>query len=136
MNPLCPLSERQHPAFPALDFAASPARLLKRALAALLAVLLLGASASAGAQTSGTVVVREVVQGETLIGIVQEMLDPQHAWQALAAFNELKQPDRIRPGTRLRIPAAWLKPVAVEAKVLNLNGEVRQGSRALKGVMH
>ncbi len=98
----------------------------------MLAALLGCASALAGAQASGTIVIREVLQGETLIGIVQEMLDTPHSWQDLAAFNELKRPDLIRPGTRLRIPAPWLKPIAVEARVLNSNGEVRQGTRVLK----
>ena len=139
MNQPCRLSERPDPAS-AEDFAATSTRLLNRSLAALLAGVLACACAPTGAQTDArsnlpsheSIVVREVVRGDTLIGIVQEMLDPQHAWQALAAFNELKRPDRIRPGSRLRIPAAWLKPVAVQAKVLNLNGEVRQGVRVLK----
>lgn len=140
MNRSCRLSERPHPAFPADDFAATSTRLLNRALAALLAGQLACVSTLAAAQAPArtslasheAVVVREVVRGDTLIGIVQEMLDPQRAWQELAAYNALRQPDRIRPGSRLRIPAAWLKPVAVQAKVLNLNGEVRQGERVLK----
>ena len=139
MNQSCRLSERPDPAS-AEDFAATSTRLLNRSLAALLAGVLACACPPAGAQTDArtnlpsheSIVVREVVRGDTLIGIVQEMLDPQHAWQELAVFNELKRPDRIRPGSRLRIPAAWLKPVAVPARVLNLNGEVRQGERVLK----
>lgn len=132
MNPSCRPPEHSHRASPAIDIAALTAGLLNRAFAALLAGILACAGMQAGAQTSGTVVVREVARGETLIGIVQDMLDPQHPWQDLAAYNELKRPDLIRPGTLLRIPAAWLKPTAVEAKVLNLSGDVRQGTRVLK----
>ncbi len=135
MNLSCRRPDPARSASVPIHFSALAARLLNRALLVLVAAITSGAGAGVAAQSAqapGRVVVREVVRGETLIGIAHDMLDPQHSWQALAAFNELNKADRIRPGERLRVPAAWLKPLAVEAKVVSMSGDVREGGRQLK----
>jgi nucleoid-associated protein YgaU len=68
--------------------------------------------------TSGTYVVHAehtLLQGETLASIAyREYGDPQ-LWRALAEFNEVDDPLRLRPGTTLVVPELTDLLAAVEA---------------------
>lgn len=45
------------------------------------------------------------------------------AWQRLQAHNRIADPYRLRPGTLLRLPVAWLKVQPAKATVVGINGD-------------
>jgi hypothetical protein len=64
----------------------------------------------------------EVVKGDTLIAIASEYVAPPGSWQRVARLNKVRDPRRLAPGTRLRIPLAWLRQEASVAEVLFVHG--------------
>lgn len=69
-----------------------------------------------------------VQAGDTLVDIAARHLLPTIDWRQLGRFNQLAEPRRLQPGTRLRIPLAWLRGDPASAEVIHLRGEVwRQG---------
>ena len=64
----------------------------------------------------------EVVKGDTLIGIAAQLAQASQ-WPALRSLNKIDDPHRLMPGTRLRIPTAWLRPSAAVAEVVFVQGQ-------------
>lgn len=62
--------------------------------------------------------------GDTLIGIGQRLLNQPGRWKQVQKANRIADPFHILPGTRLLIPAPWMRLVAVTAKVTAVSGEV------------
>jgi hypothetical protein len=47
-----------------------------------------------------------LIEGETLAALAWREFDDPGLWRALAAFNGIDDPFRVRPGTRVLIPTA------------------------------
>lgn len=68
-----------------------------------------------------------VVRADTLIGLSRTVLVSPTAWREVARLNRLPNPNRLRPGQRLRIPARLLRADAVSATLVSVSGDVRSG---------
>ncbi len=66
----------------------------------------------------------EVQAGDTLTGIARAWMAPPHGWRALQRFNRVNEPRRLQPGTRLRVPQAWLLAQPAAAELQQLVGDV------------
>lgn len=101
-----------------------------RAWTILLAAMLAGIAAAA---PEGGDTLYLVKPGDTLMSIASEQLaGGARDFRRLAAHNGLKDANAIAPGAGLRIPAAWLRRQASQARVLVVAGEVKSGERVLK----
>lgn len=67
-----------------------------------------------------------VEPGDTLVSIAARHLDPAFAWRQLAQLNRLVEPRRLKPGTQVRIPLAWLRHDPVGVEVVFLRGDVQR----------
>ena len=67
-----------------------------------------------------------VQPGDTLVAITARHLDSAVAWPRLAQLNQLGQPRRLKPGSRLRIPLAWLRLDPTGAEVVHLRGDAQR----------
>ena len=67
-----------------------------------------------------------VQPGDTLVAIAARHLDPAVAWPRLAQLNRLAQPRHLTPGSRLRIPLAWLRHDPAGAEVVHLRGDAQR----------
>ena len=61
--------------------------------------------------------------GDTLWHVSGKYLRNDVAWQRLQAHNRIADPDRLRPGTVLRLPVAWLRVQPAKATVVGVHGE-------------
>ncbi|MES2511892.1 MAG: FecR domain-containing protein [Pseudomonadota bacterium] len=100
--------------------------------AMLLAAAMLLASA-AGAQTrvlepSLPYVVKP---SDKLIRLSKDMLVSTQAWNEVAKYNQLKDPDMIFPGQKLEIPLRYLKSKPASGKVISAEGDVTLGGAAM-----
>ena len=75
-----------------------------------------------------------VQPGDTLVSISARHLDPAVEWPRLARLNQLDHPRRLKPGSHLRIPLAWLRHDPVGAEVVHLRGDAWRsaGSQAAR----
>lgn len=105
---------------------------------AVLATLLLAqaqAASPARAAAQPEEVRRYRVQaGDTLYGLARTHLQPPADWQALQRLNGVADPRRLRPGSELRLPLAWLRGEATTVTLTALSGEAwkeraREGAR-------
>jgi len=96
-----------------------PALLLAIGLAAV------GASAVTPPADADALWTYQVVQGDTLIAITREQLQPGIGWRRVQRLNRVADPYRLMPGTSLRLPVAWLRSEATVAEVAYLVGDVR-----------
>ncbi len=62
--------------------------------------------------------------GDNLWDLSERYLISRHYWQPLQRLNRISEPKKLRPGTRLKIPVAWLKIQPVPVRVLSVSGEV------------
>ena len=65
-----------------------------------------------------------VIAGDTLIGVRDRLLLPGTSWQQLQRINRVADPRRLRPGSTLQLPLAWLRETDVTAAVLAVQGQV------------
>lgn len=65
-----------------------------------------------------------VKPGDHLWGLAERFLDGHKSYGKLQQLNGIKDPKRIPPGSVLRIPLAWMRRVATEARITALNGRV------------
>jgi hypothetical protein len=63
--------------------------------------------------------------GDTLWSVCKEYTKEPGCWQKLGPLNKIDQNRKIAPGTRLRIPASWLKNPAASATIVFTQGDVR-----------
>lgn len=62
--------------------------------------------------------------GDNLWNVSREYLADVQNWQKLKTLNNIRNHRRIPPGTRIRIPVAWLKVTPLTARVLSVSGDV------------
>jgi hypothetical protein len=84
-----------------------------------IALTLLGPAVAAGQEW-----LYPVKPGEHLWGLAERFLDGHKSYGRLQQLNGIKDPKRIPPGSVLRIPLAWMRRVATEARITALNGRV------------
>ena len=97
----------------------------KPALLAL--VLIAGGLAHAATEPSPTYTVRA---SDKLIRLSREMLVTPGAWLEVAAYNQLKDPNVIRPGQKIDIPLRLLKSQPAAGKLISSAGDVQIGGAA------
>lgn len=61
---------------------------------------------------------------DNLWNISREYLTDVQNWRKLKKLNNIRNHRRIRPGTRIRIPIAWLKVSPLTVRVLSVTGDV------------
>ncbi|MFZ1809735.1 MAG: FecR domain-containing protein, partial [Candidatus Nitrotoga sp.] len=62
--------------------------------------------------------------GDTLIGVAADYLANPNDWHKLQKLNDITEPRRLRPGTKLRLPVALLKREIVIAEAIHVQGKV------------
>lgn len=100
-----------------------------------LAVVLAGGAAlPARAQQDGATLVYTVQPQDTLIGLGKTLLVDPAAWPEVARLNRLPDPNRIRPGQALKVPARLLRSAELPAQLVSVEGDVRiDGQPAAQG---
>jgi hypothetical protein len=63
-----------------------------------------------------------VHEGDTLWDFSIKNLKNSGRWQDLQKINGIKNPKKMQPGTRIRVPLAWVKETPVEAQVVAILG--------------
>lgn len=63
-----------------------------------------------------------VTQGDSLWNISEKHLIDIDKYKEIQALNNIRQPRKMQPGTKLRIPLSWLKQNAAPVIVLSLKG--------------
>lgn len=86
--------------------------------------LLLALAGSAGAGDGPAYEQYTVAPGDTLTSVAKEKLGNAGAWRRLQTLNRVADPNVLRPGTVLRIPAAIKTANAAAAEVLLVKGAV------------
>lgn len=71
-----------------------------------------------------------VVRQDTLIGLSRQVLVSPNAWREVSRINRLRNPNLIRPGQVLRIPARLMRTRAIPATLVGVTGGVQVGTRA------
>lgn len=66
-----------------------------------------------------------VAPTDTLIGISRDLLADPRRWPEVAAYNRLKDPNRIAPGQVLRLPASLVRSAPLPARLASTEGEVQ-----------
>lgn len=66
-----------------------------------------------------------VQPGDTLSSIAKVRLNSVAAWKRLQVMNKIADPDRLTPGTSLRLPIGKAGALPVKADVVLVKGEVR-----------
>ena len=90
---------------------------LKRHIATLLAAVLLNSAAMADDW------IYTVRPGDNLWNLSETHLTSMKYWKPLQRHNNIADPLKIPPGSRLRFPVAWLKHQPATAMVVQLQGE-------------
>jgi hypothetical protein len=78
----------------------------------------------AWSQTESQYYVHAAKPGDTLIHLANRYLINTRDWQSLQKLNKIADPQRIRPGTAIRIPLAAMKTEPAPAKVISIDGPV------------
>ncbi|MCS6781420.1 MAG: LysM peptidoglycan-binding domain-containing protein, partial [Geminicoccaceae bacterium] len=63
--------------------------------------------------------------GDHLWNLAQRYLNDRGRWLELGRYNGLPDPDRLEPGTTLKIPVAWLRIRPAPARLAAVRGPVR-----------
>lgn len=74
-----------------------------------------------------------VSDGDNLWNLSEKYLGAATDWTRVQRVNQLPDPNWIKPGTRLRIPMAWIASNGVPAQVRALQGEVRLARKSSAG---
>jgi hypothetical protein len=61
--------------------------------------------------------------GDNLWNITADYLTRMDYWPRLQALNQVADPERLPPGMKLRVPAAWLKRVPTSARITHAHGQ-------------
>ena len=62
--------------------------------------------------------------GDTLWNISHAYLKNPDDWLKLQQYNRIERPKRLPPGTKLRVPVAWLKSQPIPANIVFVRGDV------------
>lgn len=70
--------------------------------------------------------------GDTVWDLAAKYVRGDIAWQRLQAYNGVRDPQRLAPGSELRVPVAWLRRQPAKAQVVAVHGaamvELRRGA--------
>ncbi|WP_417511722.1 FecR domain-containing protein [Methylophaga sp.] len=83
-----------------------------------LAIIWLLCSSSAYAQEW----IYTVVDGDNLWNLSEQHLDNVTRFEQLRKLNNIENPKRLQPGTRIRVPLAWIRSNPVAAKIISITG--------------
>ena len=83
-----------------------------------LAIIWLLCSSSAYAQDW----IYTVVDGDNLWNLSEQHLDKVTRFEQLRKLNNIENPKRLQPGTRIRVPLAWIRSNPVAAKIISITG--------------
>ncbi len=72
-----------------------------------------------------------VKASDKLIRLAREMLVRPTDWNEVARFNQMKDPNFIKPGQRINIPLRLLKSAPAAARVVSVSGDVQSGGSPL-----
>ncbi|MCB6183453.1 FecR domain-containing protein [Leeia sp. TBRC 13508] len=61
----------------------------------------------------------QIQQKDTVYDLSHQLLENPNQWGQVVAFNHIRDPKRLTPGSELKIPIAWLKGTPVKATVVN-----------------
>ena len=64
-----------------------------------------------------------VKQGDTLVGLGEQLLTQPWRWMQVQKLNRVADPYHLKPGSVLRIPASFLRPVPLNASIESVVGE-------------
>lgn len=67
-----------------------------------------------------------IQQGDTLITLTDAWLTAPRTWRDLQKLNRVPDPLRLRPGSTLRMPVAWLRREAGVAEAVFVKGDVQR----------
>ncbi len=98
----------------------------------LLATFLIASAGDANAQIRQTEpsLTYIIKPSDKLIRFSRDMLVSTKAWNDVARYNQLKNPDVIFPGQRLEIPLRYLKSKPASGTVVSAEGDVTLGGSA------
>ena len=100
---------------------------------ALSAIFLIATASLAGAQTPAPApeasLSYTVKPSDKLIRLSREMLVSPQAWNEVARYNQLKNPDVILAGQKLEIPLRYLKSTPAASKLISAAGDVTLGGQ-------
>ncbi|MCW8889392.1 MAG: FecR domain-containing protein, partial [Sedimenticola sp.] len=65
-----------------------------------------------------------VVPGDNLWNFCEKYLTKVTYWKKIQQINNIKRPKRMQPGTRVRVPMAWIKHNAAHAEIVTSRGKV------------
>jgi LysM repeat protein len=97
---------------------------LRYVIALVLSLQLVNPAAAAGPEW-----LYAVNPGDTLISVAVNYLANPNDWRQLQKLNDVTEPRRLMPGTKLRLPVALLKREAVIAEVIHVHGKVTHTSK-------
>lgn len=80
--------------------------------------------AGAAAAAAADVWEYRIERGDTLIGLHARYMRPDARWQLVQRLNRIQNPQRLVPGSVLRIPVALLRGEPVAAEAVHAHGEV------------
>lgn len=83
-----------------------------------LAIIWLLCSSSAYAQEW----IYTVVEGDNLWNLSEQHLDKVTRFEQLHKLNNIENPKHLQPGTRIRVPLAWIRSNPVAAKIISITG--------------
>ncbi|WP_289302843.1 FecR domain-containing protein, partial [Methylophaga sp. UBA3996] len=83
-----------------------------------LAIIWLLCSSSAYAQDW----IYTVVDGDNLWNLSEQHLDKVTRFEQLRKLNNIENPKHLQPGTRIRVPLAWIRSNPVAAKIISITG--------------
>lgn len=95
------------------------------------AVALACLAAMAGAPAQEPIVEVQVNPRDTLIGLSQTLFVGPQAWREVARLNRLPDPNRIRPGQVLRVPARLMRTRPLPATLASSVGDVKVAGAAV-----
>jgi len=77
------------------------------------------------AEPAGSFLEYRVQAGDSLYTISREHFVPGRGWRDVQQLNGIREPRRLRPGSVVRIPLAWLRTAPAQAEILFHQGNVR-----------
>lgn len=63
-----------------------------------------------------------VVDGDNLWNLSEQHLDKVTRFEQLRKLNNIENPKHLQPGTRIRVPLAWIRSNPVAAKIISITG--------------
>ena len=66
-----------------------------------------------------------VAPTDTLIGLIKQFMKPTVQWREVQKLNQVADPARVVPGSKLRIKLEWLRADAALAQVVHAQGSIQ-----------